>query len=134
MGVPTRFVVIALAAVLVLGGLGLAMGGALTGDLGSADDRIRAGTEAIANAIEDYAGTYGTDPTWDQVHPSGDLAAFLDPWPTNPLTGGPMQPASYPSPGDYTYGTARRMPSGEYRGFVTGYLSDGTPYPVEFDF
>lgn len=145
-----RFVVIAIAAVVVLGGLGLALAGAPRGqgggngggggsdapkvNAGGADDQIRANTEALARAVEQYAGTYGNGPTWDEVSPSGGVGQFLSPWPANPITGAPMQPTSGGSPGDYKYQTAIRMPGGEYSGYVTGYLSDGTAYSVEYKY
>lgn len=144
-------VIVAVLALVVLGGLGLALGAANPGVIsdnrsagpvdgtpnvavGGGDDQIRANTQALARAIEQYAGTYGVGPSWDEVNSSGGVAQFLDPWPTNPITGSPMESVTAPSPGDYKYQTAIRMPSGEYDGYVTGYLSDGSAYSVEFKY
>lgn len=49
------------------------------------------------------------------------LGSYVDPWPINPYTGGPMQPVA--GAGDYDY---VRLPGGE--GYsLTGYGGDGAP-------
>ena len=100
-------------------------------DLGG-DDAVRAGTEAIAEACEDFAGTYGYGPSVDDVWEGGAVAQFLDEWPANAYTGEPMGQST--EPGDFTFSTAVQMGEEEYLGYVTGNLQDGESYPVEFEY
>ena len=55
---------------------------------------------------------------------TGGVAAYVDPWPTNPYTGQPMKPGT--QPGDYTY---EQLNGGAgYK--LTGYISNGLTYTV----
>lgn len=100
---------------------------------GSDDSRARAGAEAIAQAAEDFAGTYGYGPGVDDARPDGALAEFTDPWPTNPFTDEPMMPGS--GSGDYTFHTATSMGVGEeYLGYVDVVLSSGEIYSAPFEY
>jgi hypothetical protein len=94
------------------------------------DAAVRAGVDAIAQACSSFAGYYGYGPSVDDVLPGGAVSDFLDAWPTNPYTGGPMTQGG--TAGDFTFNTAIEMPDGGYSGYVTGLLADGETYSVEF--
>lgn len=114
-------------------GPGPSDGGSSASEPASQDDQVIAGVEAIARGAEEYAGTYGYGPAVDDALPTGLLAQFVDPWPTNPYTGEPMTQGY--GPGDYSFSTAISMGDGqEYLGYVTGNLSDGETYAVEFTY
>lgn len=99
----------------------------------TSDDQVKAGVEAIARGAEEFAGAYGYGPGMDDALPTGALAEFVDPWPTNPYTGEPMTQSS--APGDYSFATAISMGDGqEYLGYVTANLSTGETYSVEFTY
>lgn len=58
-------------------------------------------------------------PPVDEVRPGGKLETYIDQWPANAYTGGPMEPGD--APGDYTY---ERLEAGRaYR--LTGHFEDG---------
>lgn len=97
------------------------------------DEQAIAGAEAIAQGAESYAGTYGYGPSVDDALPTGLLAQFVDPWPTNPYTGQPMTQGT--APGDYVFHTAISMGDGEeYLGYVDVYLSTGETYSAPFEY
>jgi hypothetical protein len=59
-----------------------------------------------------------------EVTQTGGVAAFVNPWPTNPYTGQPMKPGT--EPGDYIY---EQLNGGAgYK--LTGYISNGLTYTV----
>jgi hypothetical protein len=59
-----------------------------------------------------------------EVTQTGGVAAFVNPWPTNPFTSQPMKPGT--QPGDYTY---EQLNGGAgYK--LTGYISKGLTYTV----
>jgi hypothetical protein len=61
----------------------------------------------------------GEAPPVDEVQPGGGIAKYVEAWPDNPYSGGPMEPGK--DPGDYTY---ERVSTG--RGYrITGHLQDG---------
>ena len=61
-------------------------------------------------------------PTPADVTASGGVAGYVNPWPTNPFTGQPMQPGT--APGDYTY---EQLNGGAgYK--LTGYIGNGLTY------
>jgi len=63
-------------------------------------------------------------PTPTDVSQAGGIAAYVDPWPTNPYTSQPMKPGT--QPGDYTY---EQLNGGAgYK--LTGYISNGLTYTV----
>jgi hypothetical protein len=63
-------------------------------------------------------------PTPADVSQAGGVAAYVNPWPTNPYTGQPMKPGT--QPGDYTY---EQLNGGAgYK--LTGYISNGLTYTV----
>jgi hypothetical protein len=65
-----------------------------------------------------------TWPPVDVVQPGGSLKTYLDAWPENPYTGGPMEPGK--DPGQYTY---ERLDSGRsYR--LTGHFEGGGDFTV----
>jgi hypothetical protein len=97
------------------------------------DEQAIEGAEAIARGAELYAAEFGYGPSVDDALPTGALAQFVDPWPTNPFTGAPMAPGS--SPGDYTFYTATSMGYGEeYLGYVYVTLSTGETYSAPFEY
>jgi hypothetical protein len=97
------------------------------------DDAVRIGVQAIARGCSDFAGAYGYGPAVDDVSADGAVAAFVKPWPTNPYTGAPMAQSN--QAGDFTFDTAISMGQGQpYMGYVTGVLSDGSTFPVEFEY
>jgi len=58
------------------------------------------------------------------VSQTGGVAAYVNPWPTNPYTGQPMKPGT--EPGDYTY---EQLNGGAgYK--LTGFVSNGLTYTV----
>ena len=58
------------------------------------------------------------------VAQTGAVAAYVDPWPTNPYSGQPMKPGT--QPGDYTY---EQLNGGAgYK--LTGFISNGLSYTV----
>ena len=58
------------------------------------------------------------------VSQTGGIAAYVNPWPTNPYTGQPMKPGT--QPGDYTY---EQLNGGAgYK--LTGFISNGLAYTV----
>jgi len=58
------------------------------------------------------------------VSQTGAVAAYVNPWPTNPYTGQPMKPGT--QPGDYTY---EQLDGGAgYK--LTGFISNGLAYTV----
>ena len=58
------------------------------------------------------------------VSQAGGVAAYVNPWPTNPYSGQPMKPGT--GPGDYTY---EQLNGGAgYK--LTGYVSNGLTYVV----
>jgi hypothetical protein len=63
-------------------------------------------------------------PTPTDVSQAGGVAAYVDPWPTNPYTGQPMKPGT--QPGDYTY----EQLSGGAGYKLTGYISNGLTYTL----
>jgi len=66
----------------------------------------------------------GLYPTPIDVSQAGGVAAYVDPWPTNPYTGQPMKPGT--QPGDYTY---EQLNGGAgYK--LTGYIRNGLTFPV----
>ncbi len=81
-------------------------------------DRIQAG---IMTWSTNNNGLY---PAPQDVTQDGDVAQFVDPWPTNPYDGQPMNPGT--SPGAYIY---EQLNGGAgYR--LTGYVSGGLTYTV----
>jgi hypothetical protein len=81
-------------------------------------DRIQAG---IMTWSSNSNGLY-PDPA--DVQQDGDVAQYVDPWPTNPYDGAPMQPGT--SPGGYIY----QQLNGGAGYQLTGYLSGGLTYTV----
>ncbi|MEI6450699.1 MAG: hypothetical protein WCP98_12250 [Actinomycetes bacterium] len=84
--------------------------------------QVRSGVRTIQTGIETWRAdnARGAYPPEAVVTPAR-LGRYVDPWPVNPYTGGPMQPGA--GPGDYHY---VRLPGGEgYR--LTGYGGDGAP-------
>ncbi len=86
----------------------------------SPDDQVRAAITRLQVGVLSWAADHGgLFPPVNAVTAAGEVGAYVDPWPTNPFTGAPMQPGS--APGDYTY---EQLDAGQtYR--LTGYLSDG---------
>lgn len=81
-------------------------------------DRIQAG---IMTWSTNNNGLY---PAAQDVTADGDVAQFVDPWPTNPYDGQPMSPGT--SPGAYIY---EQLDGGAgYQ--LTGYVSGGLTYTV----
>ena len=83
---------------------------------------MRTGVHNIQMGIETWRAdnARGTYPPEVVVTPER-LGTYVDPWPVNPYTGGPMQPGG--GPGNYDY---VRLPGGE--GYtLTGYGGDGDP-------
>lgn len=59
-----------------------------------------------------------------EVTQTGGVAAYVNPWPTNPYSGQPMKPGT--QPGDFTY---EQLNGGAgYK--LTGYISNGLTYTV----
>ena len=112
------------------GGVVQIPGGSAIPAPGGTDAQIMAGAEVIARACSAYAAHYGYGPSQDEVGPDGGVAQFVDTWPTNPLTSGPMIQGT--GPGNFQYHTAIQMPDKSYTGYIYGCLSDGQTYPVEF--
>lgn len=99
---------------------------------GGGDADVKAGVTVIARGCSAFAGATGSGPGVSDVRPDGAVAQYVGSWPTNPFTGQPMAPGT--QPGDYRFSTAIRMPGGEYRGYVSGVLSNGETYSVEFNY
>lgn len=99
---------------------------------GGGDADVKAGVAVIARGCSAFAGATGSGPGVSDVRPDGAVAQYVADWPTNPFTGQPMTPGT--QPGDYRFSTAIRMPGGEYRGYVSGVLSNGETYSVEFTY
>lgn len=118
------------ALVVVIGIYGVVSFGRPSGGGGDAD--VKAGVAVIARGCSAYAGATGSGPGVSDVRPDGAVAQYVGSWPTNPFTGRPMSPGT--QPGDYRFSTAIRMPGGEYRGYVSGVLSNGETYSVEFTY
>lgn len=97
------------------------------------DDQVRAGVDAIARGAEQFAGSQGYGPAVDDALPTGLLAQYVDPWPTNPYTGEPMTQGT--GAGDFTFYTATSMGDGqEYLGYVQATLSTGEVYSSPFQY
>jgi hypothetical protein len=81
-------------------------------------DRIQAGVMTWS------ANNNGLYPQPQEVTASGDVAQFVEPWPTNPYSGATMSPGT--EPGSYIY---EQLNGGAgYR--LTGYVSGGLTYTV----
>ncbi|MEE4276140.1 MAG: hypothetical protein V2J16_09795 [Thermoleophilia bacterium] len=91
----------------------------------SPDDQVRAAITRLQVGVLSWAADHGgLFPPVNAVTAAGEVGAYVDPWPTNPFTGAPMQPGS--AAGDYTY---EQLDAGQtYR--LTGYLSDGVTVVV----
>ena len=83
---------------------------------------VREGVRAIQDGVETWRTAHDSDvyPAEAEVAP-GRLGQFVDPWPRNPFTGGPMLPTG--ARGDYTYVRAADGLSYE----LSGFGADGTP-------
>ena len=86
------------------------------------NDEITAGIRALQVAVQSWAVDHqSVYPTADLVASTGAFAAYVQTWPTNPVTGQPMKAGT--GAGDYTY---EQVNGGQ--GFrLTGYGVDGTP-------
>ena len=101
-----------------------------TAGTGGEYDAVISGVTAIARGCSAFAGASGSGPGVDDVGPSGAVASFVVPWPTNPYTGLPMTSGN--QPGDFTFHTAIHMPDDTYTGYVYGHLDNGQDFSVEF--
>lgn len=84
------------------------------------DSSVKEGAHSIQTGIQTWAVENGdTYPQPDEVSLNGGVARYVDPWPTNPWTGGPMEPGT--SRGDYRYEVT---PDGFGYGLIV-FLSNG---------
>ena len=83
---------------------------------------VRSGVLAIYDGVEAWRLARDSDvyPPADEVTPAR-LGRYVEPWPRNPYTGGPMLPTG--ARGDYTYVRAADGLSCE----LSGFGADGTP-------
>ena len=105
---------------LVIGSIFSAVEKALPADVRAAG--VRSGVRTIQMGLEAWRAdnARGMYPPEAVVTPAR-LGSYVDPWPVNPYTGGPMQPGR--GAGDYDY---VRLPGRQgYR--LTGYGGDGAP-------
>jgi len=91
----------------------------------SADQQVIDGIAKIQIGIVTWAtNNNNLYPAPQDVVSGGGISEYVDPWPTNPFTSGPMSPGT--GPGGYVY---EQLNGGQgYK--LTGYLSSGLTYSV----
>lgn len=91
----------------------------------AADQQVITGIQRIQVGVITWATNNGNlYPVPAEVTETGAVAEYVDPWPSNPYTGQPMQPGT--QSGDYTY--EQLDGGGAYK--LTGYVANGLTYTV----